>query len=123
MSSTVNLQELRKGLTELREGLKKIREELAEHFADIDADEKYGRQMLSFVRSANGQVEDLTADVMNAESTFAEVLRFYGEEDRNMSSSEFYGIFKTFVTSYKVGVLSFRRCLTVDTYREEMQIG
>ena len=31
-----------------------------------------------------------------------EVVRYYGEDERNMSSSEFYGIFKTFVTSYRV---------------------
>lgn len=58
--------------------------------------------MWNFVGKANAQVEDLIDDVNLADTTFTEVIKYYGEEDKNMSSSEFYGIFKTFVTSYKV---------------------
>lgn len=102
-SRIVNLLDVRKGLTELREGLKAIREDLAEHFTDLDREEKYGKQMWSFAMTANSRLEDLADDVMNADTTFVEVIRYYGEEDnKNMTSSEFYGIFKTFVTSYKV---------------------
>lgn len=68
----------------------------------MDQTEKYGRQMWNFVGKANAQVEDLIDDVNLADTTFTEVIKYYGEEDKNMSSSEFYGIFKTFVTSYKV---------------------
>ncbi|EEB88346.1 hypothetical protein MPER_13864, partial [Moniliophthora perniciosa FA553] len=57
--------------------------------------------MWSFVKRANGRVEDVTDDINAAESTFNEVLRYYGEDDKNMTSSEFFGIFKTFVTSYR----------------------
>lgn len=98
----MNLQEVRKGLFELRDGLGRIRQELGEHFANMDQDEKYGRQMWNFVSKANLQVEDLIDDVNLADTTFTDVIKYYGEEDKNMSSSEFYGIFKTFVTSYKV---------------------
>jgi Formin Homology 2 Domain len=96
----VNLQELRKGLSDLRDGLKRIKGELEEYFADQG--EKYARQMWNFVTKAKGQLEDLVEDVNLADSTFTEVIKYYGEEDKNMSSSEFYAIFKTFVTSYKV---------------------
>jgi len=95
------LQDLRKGLNELREGLKRIRQELAEHFADLDDQDMYGKQMWSFVGKANEQVEDLVHDVNNAESTFVDAITYYGEDEKNMTSSEYYGIFKTFVTSYK----------------------
>ena len=101
----VNLQDLRKGLLDLREGLKRIRQELGEYFADISENDKYGKQMWAFVSKANVQMEDLVHDVSNAESTFIDVLNFYGEEDKNMSSSEFFAIFKTFVTSYKVSIV------------------
>lgn len=47
-------------------------------------------------------MEDITDVVNLAENTFTEVVKYFGEDDRNMSSTEFYGIFKTFVTSYKV---------------------
>jgi cytokinesis protein len=74
----------------------------------MDPNERYGRQMITFVANANDQLADLVDNVQSADSTFSEVLAYYGEDDKNMSSSEFYGIFKTFVTSYKV--CSFLLC-------------
>jgi cytokinesis protein len=99
---SVNLQDVRKGLSELRDGLAEIRIELKEHFSDMEQNEKYGRQMWEFVGKASHQLEDLVDEVNSADTTFTEVIKYYGEEDKNMSSAEFYGIFKTFVTSYKV---------------------
>lgn len=103
----VNLQEVRKTLGELREGIKRIRQELTDHFANPEQSDKYGKQMWNFVGKATAQLEDLVDDVNAADSTFTEVVGYYGEDDKNMSSSEFYGIFKTFVTSYKVRILIF----------------
>ncbi|KAJ7684827.1 hypothetical protein DFH06DRAFT_20524 [Mycena polygramma] len=97
----VNLQDLRKGLGELRDGLKRIRQELGEYFADMDQNEKYGKQMWNFVGKANIQLGDLIDNVNLADTTFTEAIKYFGEEDKSMSSSEFYAIFKTFVTSYK----------------------
>jgi len=110
----VNLQDLRKGLGELRDGLKSIRKELEEHFVDPMEDDRYGKQMWAFVAKAGRQLEDLVDDVTNAETTFTDAVSFYGEEDKNMSSSEFYGIFKTFVTSYKVRI--FLACTNTNLY-------
>ena len=59
--------------------------------------------MFNFVQRASDKLEDLVDDVNQADSIFADVVRYYGEDEKSMSSSEFYGIFKTFVTSYKVG--------------------
>lgn len=98
----VNLQELRKGLGDLRDGLKRIRQELGEHFAHLDDSDKYGKQMWAFMSKAQLRVEDLVDDVRNAETTFTDAINYYGEDDKNVSSSEFYAIFKTFITSYKV---------------------
>ena len=86
----------------MREGLKRIRQELSDHFADVEQNDRYGKQMWSFLGKATSQLEDLTDDVNHADSLFNEVVRYYGEDERNMSSSEFYGVFKTFVTSYRV---------------------
>ena len=103
---TVNLQDIRKGMTGLREGLGRIKQEVADHLTDADEDDNYGKQMLAFYQRANRQLEDLEDDVKNAESTFVDAINYYGEDDKNLTSSEFYGIFKTFVTSYKVHFLS-----------------
>ena len=106
----VNLQEIRKGMSGLRDGLGKIKQELTNHLADAGEDDRYGRQMLAFYQRAKQQLEDLEDDVKNAESTFTDAINYYGEDDKNMSSSEFYGIFKTFVTSYKVKTLRNLAC-------------
>lgn len=103
----VNLQEVRKGLGELRDGLKTIRHELQENFADIessDPNDLYGKKMWVFVGEAGARLEDLVDEVTLADSSYGEVVRYYGEDDRNMTSIEFFGVFKTFVTSYRVCV-------------------
>lgn len=100
--ASVNLQDVRKGLSELRDGLKRIKTELGDRMSDINPNDRYYSQMLDFVAKANSRVEDLVDNVNLAGASFTKVVRYYGEEDRNMTTSEFYAIFKTFVTSYKV---------------------
>lgn len=97
---TVNLQEVRKGLSELREGYKRLRQELDEHHADVG--DRFSKQMWNFAGHAGRQLEDLTDDVNAADTSYTEVAQFYGEDEKGMTSSEFYGVFKTFVTSYRV---------------------
>lgn len=96
-----NLQDVRKDLGNLREGLKKIRQELADHFANVEPSNQYGTKMWAFLKKATSRLEDLVDDVNAAESTYSEVAQFFGEDEKNMTSSEFYGIFKTFITSYR----------------------
>ena len=98
----MNLQDIRKGLSDLQDGLVRIRQELGDHFTDLGENDRYGKQMWTFYNKANAQLEDLVDNVRNADTTLVHAIKYYGEEDKNMSSSEFYGIFKTFVTSYKV---------------------
>jgi len=96
---------VRKDLHEIREGLKSIRQELQDHFSDVDAlspEDLYAKKMWRFVGEAKDRVDDLVDEVNLADTTFTEVVRYYGEDEKNMSSAEFYGIFKTFVTSYRV---------------------
>ncbi len=103
----MNLHDIRKGLSEMREGLQSSRNELNEHFADMDAmspDDNYAKKMWRFTAEAAERLEDLVDEVNLADATFSEVTKLYGEDDRNMSSAEFYGIFKTFVTSYRVRI-------------------
>ena len=58
--------------------------------------------MWGFLGKATQQMEDLNDDVNAADTLFTEVVRYFGEDEKNVSSTEFYGIFKTFITSYRV---------------------
>ena len=86
----------------MRDGLKAIRQQLNEHFSEIEQNDRYSKQMWGFVGKAAQQLEDLIDDTNAADSLFTEVVRYFGEDEKNMSSTEFYGIFKTFITSYRV---------------------
>ena len=83
-----------------------IRQELKEHLFDADDSDRYPKYMWAFLGKATKQLEDLVDDINSAETTFTEVVKYFGEDDKNMSSTEFYGIFKTFITSYRVSHVS-----------------
>ena len=103
----VNLQDVRKRYMELKDGVAKIKHELSTHFADVSnltADDRFVKKMYRFVGESADRLDDLTDALTIADGSFSDVVRYYGEEDRNMTSSEFYGIFQIFVTSYRVGL-------------------
>jgi len=92
----------------LRTGIKNLRDELANHFKDPQPpDDIFAKKMRRFEAEATEKISDLMVQVELAESTFSDVIKHYGEDEKSMNSSEFYGIFKTFVTSYKVSKLRF----------------
>ncbi|KAG8905981.1 hypothetical protein FRC01_008182, partial [Tulasnella sp. 417] len=89
---------------ELRTGLKTIRDELEQNFNTVEAkeaDDAFGKRMWRFNAVATERLADLADDVTLADTKFSDVLKHYGEEEKNMQSTDFFGIFKTFVTSYK----------------------
>lgn len=116
---------MRKGLSELREGLRRIRTELNEHFQDLEAlpaEDRFGKTMWRFVGESSDRLEDLVDQVTLAEATFNEALKYYGEEDKTMTSTEFFGVFKTFLTSYKVcRSLTESQIQSPDVFNAEMQ--
>jgi cytokinesis protein len=104
--SIVNLQDVRKDLAEIRDGYKRLRTELQDHHADSAAEDDFAKQMWTFVGKAGRKIDDLVDNVNHGDTSYAEVAQYYGEDEKNMTSAEFYGIFKTFVTSYTVSILS-----------------
>jgi cytokinesis protein len=98
----VNTQDIRKDLGELRDGLKRIRQELNDYYTDLALGDEFSNQMWTFVGKATSRLEYLVDDVNHADTTFTEVVKYFGEDEKNMTSTEFFAVFKTFVTSYKV---------------------
>lgn len=93
-------------------GLQKIRRDLETRL--LKADDGYTRRMFPFTTVATGRVEALKDMVQAAARAFNEVKQYYGEGDDKYdavtnpialsrpTSLEFFGIFKTFLTSYDV---------------------
>jgi cytokinesis protein len=98
----VNTQDIRKDLDELQDDLKRIRQELNDYYADQALGDGFSNQMWTFVGKATSRLEYLVDDVNHADTTFTEVVKYFGEDEKNMTSTEFFAVFKTFVTSYKV---------------------
>lgn len=81
-----------------------IRQELDTHFSDLSSlppEDRYAKKMWRFVGECGDRIDDLNDSITLADASFNSVLRYYGEEDRNLSSSEFYGLFRTFLEFYK----------------------
>lgn len=124
----VSLLETRRTTNELRDGLRTLRKELEDHFADMEKasnpNDLFAKKMWRFVGDAKERLDDLIDEVTLADTTFIEVVRYYGEDEKSMTSTEFFGIFKTFVTSYQVSFCHRITLLCTDYFLKlEMQNG
>lgn len=82
--------------------LQAIDKEIKVHLEDEPiAGDRYSQRMLRFLADARERLEALNDLRIEAEATYHDALRYYNE-DLNTPSNVFFGIFKTFVTSYKV---------------------
>jgi cytokinesis protein len=105
------------GARDLHTGLEKIRRDLESRFLDIN--DGYSKRMFPFSANAEGRVEALRDQVQAGIRAFNEVKMYYGEGDEKYNATtnplvlgrpgslEFFGVFKTFLTSYDV---SRRNC-------------
>jgi cytokinesis protein len=80
-----------------------IRKSLAANFSS--SEDGYTRKMFRFSADAEEQLRDVRDGILNAEKQLRDVQTYYceGEEmARPMQSQDFFGIFRTFTSSYKV---------------------
>lgn len=89
---------------ELRAQQKKLVELLEDSFdgIEINPDDGFAKKMFRFKHDAGERLQALQDLATLAQNTYNETLKFYGEDSKSISSTdEFFGVFKTFVTSYK----------------------
>lgn len=102
----IDLQALVKDFTELKSEIEKTRTALYNKFDldNISTNDGYRQRMPKFVREAVNKLAVLKDKITLAKTSYTEVLTFFGEEvdeRKQMNSMSFFGIFKTFVTSYR----------------------
>ncbi|KAJ9107724.1 hypothetical protein QFC21_001184 [Naganishia friedmannii] len=106
----VSYEDISSGTKELQIGLAKIKRDLEDRFGDIT--DGYVRRMYPFATDSEERILALKDRVLAAGRSFNEVKMYYGEGDDRFdptsetevfgrpTSLEFFGIFKTFVTSW-----------------------
>jgi len=101
----IDLQAIVKNFKELKQEVEKTRLALYNKF-DLEnvGTDGYKQRMPKFVREAVNKLAVLKDEITLAQNSYTEILMYFGEETderKQMNSMAFFGIFKTFVTSYK----------------------
>lgn len=96
------------------EEIRYIRRSLNDNFeATTDG---YTRKMFRFAAVAEEELKELRDGITQAEKALREVQTYYGEGEemgRPIPSQEFFGIFRTFTSSYKVNFTALSYLLVV----------
>jgi len=109
----VNLTEIRRGLTEMRSKLKEVNDRLHKNYDNIldsfDSEDGYPIKMFRFTAEAKSSLESLADKITLTETTYSNVLSFFGEnsdKDNMMATIDFFGQLAEFVASYRVRPIS-----------------
>jgi cytokinesis protein len=103
----VNFQDMQSTSKSMLDEIRNIRRSLEDNFEQ--ASDGYTRKMFRFSAVAEDELQELRDGIVAAEKDLREVQTFYGEGEemgRSVQSQEFFGIFRTFTSSYKVGQFS-----------------
>ncbi len=87
---------------QMLEEIRQIRQSLQSNF--VDKSDGYTVKMFRFSAQAEDDLQTVRDGIVQSESMLRDVQTYYGEGDdiRPMQSQDFFGIFTTFTSSYKV---------------------
>ncbi|KAI9476486.1 MAG: hypothetical protein EXX96DRAFT_485807 [Benjaminiella poitrasii] len=104
----VTLQDMVKDYNEIRVGLQKLIQELDNHYPEtddedegIDEGDNYAQVMRNFRNEAIEKFEELEVRYTSMDVAYRDVVSYYGENPDQMKPDEFFGIFKTFTSSWE----------------------
>lgn len=101
-ASRVNFSDMQATSKQMLDEIRSIRQSLESNF-ETDKD-GYTRKMFRFSAAAEDDMQTLRDGIINAEKGLRDVETYYGEGEehgRRLQSQEFFGIFRTFTSSYK----------------------
>lgn len=106
----VTLQDMVKDYNEIRVGLQKLIQELENHYPDEGQEspddasseiDNYCQIMRSFRNDAIEKFEELEVRYTSMDVAYRDVVGYFGENPDQMKPDEFFGIFKTFTSSWE----------------------
>ncbi|KAL0089033.1 hypothetical protein J3Q64DRAFT_1443535 [Phycomyces blakesleeanus] len=101
----ITLPDVIKEYNELRSGISKLIKELKIHYDDsyeAPEDDKYADVMRKFRDEAAEKFDELEVRYTSMDVAYKDVVGFYGENPGQIQPDEFFGIFKTFTSSWEV---------------------
>ncbi|KAI7867438.1 hypothetical protein BDF14DRAFT_1968074 [Spinellus fusiger] len=100
----ITLPDVVKEYNELRSGIQKLIRELDNHYGDAyeaAEDDNYAVTMQKFREEAVEKFDELEIRYTSMDVAYKDVVGFYGENPGQIQPDEFFGIFKTFTSSWE----------------------
>ena len=105
----MTIQDLIKDYNELRVGLQKLMHEIERYEKDEEepiAHDRLLEVMNNFRDSAIEKFDQLEVRYTFMDVAYKDVVTYFGENPRDMKPDEFFGVFKTFTSSWEVNIYS-----------------
>ncbi|CAG8544118.1 19641_t:CDS:10 [Racocetra fulgida] len=100
----VSQQEMTNEYRQMGTKLNDLAIELQKHFGDdveLENNDRFPEMMKEFVVKSQQKFEDLQMEYTSMEVAYKDVVAYFGEDPKNTKPDEFFGIFKTFLTSFE----------------------
>ena len=101
----VNFTDMQSSSKAMLEEIRNIRRSLEDNFRGVGNEDGYSRKMFRFSATAEDELQEIRDGIVQAEKGLRDVQTYYGEGEemsRPMPSQDFFGIFRTFTSSWKV---------------------
>ncbi|CAO3564056.1 unnamed protein product [Mortierella alpina] len=122
----VSLPELQSDYNHIKSKLKEIKVELQTHYPDgykFSPDDRFYEVMQPFIESAEREFAKTEIAMKEMDVLYKDCVKFYGEEPAIMRPDEFFGIFKTFSSSFEKAREDNRKQRERDTQREKVRLA
>lgn len=107
----VSLPELQSDFKMIESRLNDIKAELRSYYPEgrqATPDDRFHEVMTPFIVSVEAEFAVTKVAMAEQDVLYKECVKFYGEDPVNMKPDEFFGIFKTFTSSFEVSQCVFR---------------
>ncbi|KAF9930254.1 hypothetical protein BGZ67_005888 [Mortierella alpina] len=100
----VSLPDLQADFNLIKTKIRETKAELSTHYANgrkICPEDRFYEVMQPFIESAEKAFAKAESAMLDMESLYKDCVKFYGEDSAVMKPDEFFGIFKTFMSSFE----------------------
>lgn len=102
---TASLNDMIQQYTEMRKGLKELDLELGTKWqpedVELEEGDRFREVMTTYKEDASNRFQDLQTLYINMDSTYKDVMTYYGENPKVMRPDDFFGTFARFVITWK----------------------